>query len=166
MKKMLILLLAAASLILMTGCVTETTVTEFDKDGKVSKKTVLERSTGDRVADVLGRSEGSWIIIRTGWAAYFSVAMATTEDPTPTGKGHIGSTNFVAAKVTSTQVNAGDVAKAQAQMIGYAFKDLQVSLDGAGSSTPEPSPSVETPTYPLSTVAEIEAAKEAGTTAK
>lgn len=140
MAKMLIPIAIVAA---MAGCVTETTLYKYDKQGNVTEKTVMEKSTGDRVADILGRDEGSWLIIRTGWAAYVSGAMATTEDPTPTVKMHIGSLNFAAAKVSKEQTNAGDVAKAQAQTIGAAFKDLTISAEGAGSSTPDSPASAE-----------------------
>ncbi|MDD3155187.1 MAG: hypothetical protein PHS41_09995 [Victivallaceae bacterium] len=135
-----ILALTLAVILALPGCVTETTQYKFDEAGNLVEKTVSERSTGDRLADVLGRSEGSWLVVRTGWAAYISASTATTEDPTPTIKLHLGSLNFAAGKVTTGQADAGSVAKAHSDIIGAAFKDVSVSASGAGSSTPDNPP--------------------------
>lgn len=92
MKSIITILLVAVAMVLMTGCTaTQSTVTEFDKDGKVIKTTV----TSESVVSTLMKSTKDKTVIawESGWAAYISASTATQEDPTPTVKMFAGKTD-------------------------------------------------------------------------
>lgn len=84
--------IAAIAALVFTGCTaTQSTVTEFDKDGKVVKTTV----TSESVVSTLTKSTKDKTVIawESGWAAYISASTATQEDPTPTVKMFAGKTD-------------------------------------------------------------------------
>lgn len=84
--------IAAIAALVFTGCTaTQSTVTEFDKDGKVVKTTV----TSESVVSTLTKSTKDKTVIawESGWAAYISASAATQEDPTPTVKMFAGKTD-------------------------------------------------------------------------
>lgn len=92
MKNIIAFFVAAVALVLMTGCTaTKSTVTEFDKDGKVVKTTV----TSESVVSTLTKSTKDKTVIawESGWAAYISASAATQKDPTPTVKMFAGKTD-------------------------------------------------------------------------
>jgi hypothetical protein len=84
--------IAAIAALVFTGCTsTQSTITEFDKDGKVVKTTV----TSESVVSTLTKSTKDKTVIawESGWAAYIAASMATTEDPTPSVKMFAGKTD-------------------------------------------------------------------------
>lgn len=90
MKKIAFLTIICAAL--FCGCTaTQSTVTEYDKDGKVVKTTV----TSESVVSTLTKSTKDKTVIawESGWAAYISASAATQEDPTPTVKLFAGKTD-------------------------------------------------------------------------
>lgn len=92
MKNIFQMIAIAAAMVLMTGCTTtKSTVTEYDKDGKVVKTTV----TSESVVSTLTKSTKDKTVIawESGWAAYISASTATQEDPTPTVKMFAGKTD-------------------------------------------------------------------------
>lgn len=92
MKSIITILLVSVAMVMMTGCAaTTSTVTEFDKDGKVIKTTV----TSESVVSTLTQSTKDKTVIawESGWAAYISASTATQEDPTPTVKMFAGKTD-------------------------------------------------------------------------
>ena len=89
MMKYLIFIFAAA----LCGCTaTKTVVTELDPaTGKAMKIT----ETAESVVSTLTKSTANKTDIawESGWAAYISASMATTEDPTPSVKMFAGKTD-------------------------------------------------------------------------
>lgn len=84
--------IAAMAALVFTGCTaTQSTITEFDKDGKVVKTTV----TSESVVSTLTKSTKDKTVIawESGWAAYISASAATQEDPTPAVKMFAGKTD-------------------------------------------------------------------------
>jgi hypothetical protein len=81
MKPAMIILLLA---FLMSGCVTRSTVTTYDKDGKI---TTITEVTSDVVDKITQSTKDKTVIIwEDGWLAYVSASPGTVEDPTPHGK--------------------------------------------------------------------------------
>lgn len=85
MKKFFLMLVAVFSLFL-TACFapTQTTVSEYNAEGKLVKTTVTSQSVIKSVVE--STKDKSLITWQSGWAAYMSASTATTEDPTPTFK--------------------------------------------------------------------------------
>lgn len=130
MKSIITILFAAVALVLMTGCTaTQSTVTEFDKEGKVIKTTV----TSESVVSTLTKSTKDKTVIawESGWAAYISASMATTEDPTPSLKMFVGKTDkgiISAHKDQKTFDKIPDVIKATK----YDLKVTGTGVDATG----------------------------------
>ena len=83
----------AAVAVLLTGCTaTKTIVTELDP---ATGKTVKVTETAESVVTTLTKSTANKTVIawESGWAAYISASMATTEDPTPSVKMFAGKTD-------------------------------------------------------------------------
>lgn len=132
--KTILTIAAVTASIIMTGCAaTKSTVTEFDKDGKITKTT----ETSESVVSTLTKStkDKTVIIWESGWAAYLSASTATQEDPTPTMKLFAGKTDKGIISLHKDQKSLDKVPE-----IIYATKyDLEVSSTGVktgGNSTP------------------------------
>ena len=84
MKKLI--LTAVILALLLTACFspTQTTISQFDAQGKLTKTTVTSESIIKSVVD--STKDKSCITWESGWAAYLTATAATTEDPTPTFK--------------------------------------------------------------------------------
>lgn len=85
MRKFFLSMVAVFSLFL-TACFapTQTTISEYNADGKLVKTTVTSESVIKSVVE--STKDKSLITWQSGWAAYMSASTATTEDPTPTIK--------------------------------------------------------------------------------
>lgn len=84
---------AVAVLVMLTGCTaTKTVITEIDP---ATGKTVKVTETAESVVTTLTKSTANKTVIawESGWAAYISASMATTEDPTPSVKMFAGKTD-------------------------------------------------------------------------
>lgn len=85
--------MAVVIVVCCAGCLapTQSTVKEYDADGKISKETV----TSESVVSTLTKStkDKTIIVWESGWAAYISASTATQEDPTPTLKMFVGKTD-------------------------------------------------------------------------
>ena len=130
MKNIIAILVAAVALVLMTGCTaTKSTVTEFDKDGKVVKTTV----TSESVVSTLTKSTKDKTVIawESGWAAYISASAATQEDPTPTVKMFAGKTDKGVISAHKDQKEWSNLA----EVIKATKYDLTVSPTGINSSS-------------------------------
>jgi hypothetical protein len=127
---MRIFFIAAIAALVFTGCTaTQATITEFDKDGKVVKTTV----TSESVVSTLTKSTKDKTVIawESGWAAYISASMATTEDPTPSVKMFAGKTDKGLISAHKEQKNWSNIA----EVIKATKYDLTVSPTGINSSS-------------------------------
>jgi hypothetical protein len=127
MKKITLITIICAAL--FCGCTaTQSTVTEFDKDGKVVKTTV----TSESVVSTLTKSTKDKTVIawESGWAAYISASAATQEDPTPTVKMFAGKTDkgLISAHKDQNWDKLPDV-------IRSTKYELNVSAAGVGSTS-------------------------------
>lgn len=70
----------------LTACFapTQTTISQYDAQGKLVKTTVTSQSVIKSVVE--STKDKSLITWQSGWAAYMSASTATTEDPMPTIK--------------------------------------------------------------------------------
>jgi hypothetical protein len=122
------ILAAVAALVVLTGCTaTQSTVTEYDKDGKVVKTTV----TSESVISTLTKSTKDKTVIawESGWAAYISASAATQEDPTPTVKLFAGKTDKGIISAHKDQKEWSNIAG----VIKSTKYDLEVSATGVKS---------------------------------
>lgn len=85
MKKALITVLAGAA-VFLTACFspTQTTISEYNSEGKLTKTTITSQSVIKSIAE--STKDKSIITWESGWAAYLSASTATTQSPTPTFK--------------------------------------------------------------------------------
>lgn len=125
MKTILTISAVITAAVILTGCAaTKSVVTEFDKDGKITKTT----ETSESVVSTLTKStkDKTVIIWESGWAAYISASTATQEDPTPTMKLFAGKTDKGLISLHKDQKSLDKVPE-----IIYATKyDLEVSSNG------------------------------------
>lgn len=129
------LLVAAAALtglLLSGGCfsATQSTVTEYDPDtGNITKTTV----TGESVIKTLTESTKNKTVIawESGWLAYISMSMATTEDPTPTVKLFAGKSDKGMISAQPNQKNRDGIART----ILATKQDLSVTTDGIANTS-------------------------------
>lgn len=122
------ILSAVVALVVLTGCTaTKSTVTEFDKDGKVVKVT----ETTESVVSTLTKSTANKTVIawESGWAAYISASAATQEDPTPTVKLFAGKTDKGIISAHKDQKDWSNIA----EVIKATKYDLEVSANGVKS---------------------------------
>jgi hypothetical protein len=120
--------IAAIAVLVFTGCTsTQSTITEFDKDGKVVKTTV----TSESVVSTLTKSTKDKTVIawESGWAAYIAASMATTEDPTPSVKMFAGKTDKGIISAHKDQKDWSNLA----EVIKATKYDLEVSATGVKS---------------------------------
>ena len=121
--------IAAIAALVFTGCTaTQSTITEFDKDGKVVKTTV----TSESVVSTLTKSTANKTVIawESGWAAYISASMATTEDPTPSVKMFAGKTDKGIISAHKEQQSWDKLA----EVIKATKYELELSADGMKST--------------------------------
>ncbi len=119
---------AVFSAALLTGCATTSTVTEFDRDGNVTKVTVTERDPFDKVTE--STRDKSVVAWSNGWAAYISVSTATTEDPTPTGKIFAGKVSKGVITLHKDQRNADAIPA----IIAATREDIRIGSDGIAAT--------------------------------
>ena len=125
----IICLAAFVALVCLAGCTaTQSTITEFDKDGKVVKTTV----TSESVVSTLTKSTKDKTVIawESGWAAYISASMATTEDPTPSVKMFAGKTDKGIISAHKDQKSWDKLA----EVIKATKYELELSKDGMKST--------------------------------
>lgn len=126
MKKITLITIICAAL--FCGCTaTQSTVTEYDKDGKVVKTTV----TSESVVSTLTKSTKDKTVIawESGWAAFISASAATQEDPTPTVKLFAGKTDKGIISAHKDQKDWSNIA----EVIKSTKYDLEVSANGVKS---------------------------------
>lgn len=127
-----IVLIAMLSIaVLLSGCsTTQTTICEFDKDGKLTKKTVTgERDAIDKITD--STKNKTVIAWSDGWVAYIVASAATTEDPTPVAKMGAGKIAKGLITILPGQTNLADIAK----IIQATKTTLTLSSKGINSTS-------------------------------
>ena len=89
----LIAISALAVAFICTGCLapTQSTVKEYDADGKLVKETITSESVVSSLTE--STKDKTVILWESGWAAYMSASTATMENPTPTVKMFAGKTD-------------------------------------------------------------------------
>ena len=120
---------AVAVLVMLTGCTaTKTVITDLDKDGKVTRVT----ETSESVVSTLTKSTANKTVIawESGWAAYISASMATTEDPTPSIKMFAGKTDKGIISAHKDQKSWDKLA----EVIKATKYELELSTDGMKST--------------------------------
>lgn len=118
------LLTALFVVVTIAGC-SSTIVYEFDKDGKVVRKT--ETST-DIVGSIAQSTKDKTLVIwRNGWAGYLSVSPGTQEDPSPHGKIFVGKTDggYISIHKDHQKLDFEGVA----EVIRSTNSDLAISAD-------------------------------------
>lgn len=120
----------AAVAVLLTGCTaTKTIVTELDP---ATGKAVKVTETAESVVSTLTKSTANKTVIawESGWAAYISASMATTEDPTPSVKMFAGKTDKGIISAHKEQQNWEKLA----EVIKATKYELELSTDGMKST--------------------------------
>jgi len=131
MKRLLIL---TALAIFATGC-SSTKIWTYDKDGKIA--TYQETNTDIAGSITLSTKDKTIIATKNGWAAYGSVSMSTTDDPTPTGKFWGGKYNDFYVSIHKDHVGKDMDWAGLAKVIAASNKSLTISTNGAGESSVE-----------------------------
>lgn len=123
------IVLAAFMMLLAVGCSTPTTVFEFDKAGKITKKTVTEK---DAISKITESTKNKTIIaFSDGWVAYIQATIATVENPTPTGKMFAGKVMKCYMSILPDQQNIENIAS----IIQAMKSNLEVTGSGINNNT-------------------------------
>ena len=119
---------------LLCGCAsTRSMITEFDKDGKITR---LTESTQSVIQTLMSSTQNKSVIIwEDGWAAYISGSTGTFDDPTPHGKIFCGKVNKGWISIMTGQQNIDQIAS----VIQATKSDISVSAEGLKSKSSEPS---------------------------
>ena len=126
----IICIAALAALVALTGCTaTKSTITEIDP---TTGKTVKVTETTESVVSTLTKSTANKTVIawESGWAAYISASMATTEDPTPSVKMFAGKTDKGIISAHKEQKSWDKLA----EVIKATKYELELSKDGMKST--------------------------------
>ena len=115
---------------LLCGCAsTRSMITEFDKDGKITR---LTESTQSVIQTLMSSTQNKSVIIwEDGWAAYISGSTGTFDDPTPHGKIFCGKVNKGWISLQKDQQNIAGIAK----IIQSTKNDVSVTLEGVSSTS-------------------------------
>ena len=144
---MMVGMLAMLAMVLLTGCVTHSVVTTYDKDGKIVTVTDASSDVVDKITKSTG--DKSLFVKKSGWAAYLSVSMSTTDDPTPTGKIWAGKVDniYISLHKDQDKISYDNLAK----VIQAMESNLTVTAPGVGTigETPAASGSLATHTLAL-----------------
>lgn len=127
-----IIILAVAALAVLPGCMTPTqsVIQEYDvTTGKLSKQT----TTTESVVKTLVESTKSKTVIawESGWVGYISVALMTTDDPTPHIKMFAGKADKGMISAQPGQSNWDGIAQA----ILATKQDINLSLTGISGTS-------------------------------
>lgn len=127
MKKTLVLIAAMA---LIAGCGTLSNITTYDKDGKIVS---VESVDADVIGSVMQSTKNKTVIVwKSGWAAYISASMSTTDDPTPTGKIFAGKVDagYISVCKEQQNINWDGIAR----VVEATNKSLNVTMSGVGET--------------------------------
>ena len=141
---MVVGMFAMLVMVVLSGCVTHSILTTYDKDGKIATVTNASSDIVDKITQ--STKDKTVIAWSSGWAGYLSVSMSTEEDPTPTGKIFAGKVDrgYMSIHKDQKDLNWDGIAKA----ISATSKSLGVSSPGIGGivETPTPLENVTLPT--------------------
>ena len=113
-------------LISFSGCVTSSTITTYDADGKIIK---IEKATSDIVDKITQSTKDKTLIIwEDGWLAYLSISPGTTDDPTPHAKMWGGklSKGYISIHKDMKDINWDGISK----VISATSKNLSITPKG------------------------------------
>ena len=118
--------------VLLTGCMVgggTTTVKEFDADGKLTKETVSKKPFVGYITD--STKDKTLVVWTSGWVGELSVALMTSEDPTPHFKIYAGKLDkgIISAKPDTKDWEG--ISKA----ILATKQDVNVSLSGISGTS-------------------------------
>lgn len=111
---------------IMAGCSTPSTITTYDKDGKI---VTVENADRDAVDKITASTKDKTIIVwRSGWLFFLRTSMATLQNPTPTGEISGGKVDegYMSVHKDHKDVNWDGVAK----VIAATNKNLSVTTSG------------------------------------
>ena len=123
---------ALFALSLLTGCMVgggTTTVKEFDAEGKLTKETVSKKPFVNYITD--STKDKTLVVWTSGWVGELSVALMTSEDPTPHVKIYAGKLDkgIISAKPDTKDWNG------IASAILATKQDVNVSLSGISGTS-------------------------------
>ncbi len=128
-KNMQKLIIAAGAMLMTAGCFapTRSTTTIYREDGSIEQ--VIQSS--ESVVKTLSESTKNKTVIawQSGWMAYASVSIATTQDPTPGAKIFAGKSDSGVISTLPNQKNWDGIART----IQATRQDLTVGADGISS---------------------------------
>lgn len=107
---MKIIIISIFLLLFVGGCSTvNTTVFEFDKEGKVTKKIVTEeKGAFDKITE--STKNKTILVWKSGWIAAVSASIATTENPVPSVSLYVGKVDRGYLSLLPNQQNIADIA--------------------------------------------------------
>jgi hypothetical protein len=131
MKKQILIVLAFALLaVVMVGCVGTTTITEFDKDGKITKKT---ESTEPPIMTIEKSLKNKMVVMwGDGLRMSGSVSPGSTENPTPHVEGKFANGNGGGATIPKDM--KPDAIEAVAKVIQATKSSAKMGISSDGVS--------------------------------
>ena len=129
MRRLSFLAASAAVLLTVPGCFspTQSTITEYDADGRITKQTVTSESIVKTVTD--STKDKSVVMWDNSWLAYLAVTTSTAEDPTPTVKMGVGRADKGAATIHKEH----DLKLLPGIVEAIRAGEISVSADGIGA---------------------------------
>lgn len=126
------LIIIIAALLLLTGCFspTQSTIEEYDADGRLSRRTVTSESVIKTVTE--STKDKSLIVWDSSWLAYLAVTTSTAEDPTPTMKMGVGRADKGAATIHKNH----DLSLLPDIITAARAGEISLSASGIGTSGP------------------------------
>ena len=135
MKKTTTIVLPALTMLFTAGCFspTQSTVMEFDQDGRIIRKTVTSESVVKTVTE--STKDKSVIVWDNSWLAYMAVTTSTAEDPTPTMKMGVGRADKGAATIHKDH----DLSLLPAIVESIRAGEISISGSGIGAKSAQTS---------------------------
>lgn len=132
MHKLTFAAACAAATLALTGCFspTQSTLEEFDADGRLTRRTVTSESVIKTVTE--STKDKSVIVWDSSWLAYLAVTTSTAEDPTPTMKMGVGRADKGAATIHKDH----NLALLPDIITSARAGEISLSASGIGSSGP------------------------------
>jgi len=121
-----------AALLLLTGCFspTQSTIEEYDADGRLTRRIETSESVIKTVTE--STKDKSLIVWDSSWLAYLAVTTSTAEDPTPTMKMGVGRADKGAATIHKNH----DLSLLPDIITAARAGEISLSASGIGTSGP------------------------------
>ncbi len=113
----------------LTGCTTESVVTEFDQAGNIVKVTKSSKDPFDKITE--STKDKTVVAWSNGWAAYIRASSITAESPTPTGEIYAGKLAKGVLTLHKDQTNADKIPA----IIAATREDISVDFSGIKSTS-------------------------------